>query len=171
MELTLHCQTKTMKKKRTFKAPILLAVLCAIGVHTVLFTDSGHRLQSAIVESDTTSHAEAHLVGDKTSVTLKVNVTATNVTKITGTLSYDDESIILSKPVTSIWTLDIIDGDFTKNITLTFPEPTTIKKGDTLITWTMTPILPEVHAINLTNVTLSMTDGDKPLTTEGTGEF
>jgi|GEM_PF-1064268 len=87
-----------MKKKRKFKAPILLAVLCAVGVHTVLFTDSGHRLQSAIVESDMTSHAEAHLVGDKTTLTFKVNVTATNVTKITGTLSYDDESIILSKP-------------------------------------------------------------------------
>ena len=91
-----------MKRKRTFKTPILLAVLCAVGVHTVLFTDSGHRLQSAIVESDTTSHAEAHLVENETSVAFTVNITATNVTKITGTLSYDDESIILSKPVTTI---------------------------------------------------------------------
>jgi hypothetical protein len=56
-------------------------------------------------------------------------------------------------------------------VTLTFSKPTDIKKGDTLIMWTMTPVLPEVNAINLTDVTLSMTDGDKPLTTAGTGEF
>jgi hypothetical protein len=157
--------------KKHLKTPILLAVLCAVGVHTVLFTDSGHRLQSAIVESDTTSHAEAHLVGDKTTLTFKANVTATNVTKITGTLSYDDESIILSKPFSSLWTLDIVDSNFSKKVILTFSKPTDIKKGDTLITWTMTPILPEVNAINLTDVTLSMTDGEKLLTTEGTGEF
>lgn len=35
----------------------------------------------------------------------------------------------------------------------------------------MTPILPEVHSINLTDVKIHMTDGVKPLTTEGTGEF
>lgn len=54
-----------MTKKRSIKAPIILAVLCAIGVHTVLFTDAGHRLQSSIIESDTSSHAEAHLVADE----------------------------------------------------------------------------------------------------------
>jgi len=78
---------------------LLLGILCAVAVHTVLFTDSGHRLQSAIVESDTTSHAEAHLVADETSLAFRVNVTATNVTKIEGTLNYDDESIVLSNPV------------------------------------------------------------------------
>jgi|GEM_PF-1244902 len=62
----------------------------------------------------------------------------------------------------------MVDSNFSKKVTLTFSKPTDIKKGDALITWTMTPVLPEVHAINLTNVTLSMTDGDKPLTTEGT---
>lgn len=68
----------------------------------VLFTDSGHRLQSAIVESDTTSHAEAHLVASEESLSFKVNVTATNVTKIEGTLNYDDESLILRNPVSSL---------------------------------------------------------------------
>ena len=86
-----------MKRER-YKTPVILAVLCAIGTFTVLFTDSGHRLQSAIVESDTTSHAEAHLVAGEGTLALKVNVTATNVTKIEGTLLYDDESIILSNP-------------------------------------------------------------------------
>lgn len=86
-----------MKKSRV-TSPIILAVLCAVGTFTVLFTDSGHRLQSAIVESDTTSHAEAHLVAGEGTLALKVNVTATNVTKIEGTLLYDDESVILSNP-------------------------------------------------------------------------
>ncbi len=89
-------------KRRSITSPIILAVLCAVGVHTVLFTDSGHRLQSAIVESDTTSHAEAHLVASEKNVTFKVNVTATNVTKIEGTLNYDDESVILSNAVSSV---------------------------------------------------------------------
>ncbi|MCB9806622.1 hypothetical protein H6768_01770 [Candidatus Peribacteria bacterium] len=69
-------------------------------------------------------------------------------------------------------TVDISDSDFTKKITLTFPKPTNIHKGDTLITWTMSPILPEVHSVNLTDVTIYMTDeGKRSLTTEGTGEF
>ena len=158
-------------KKRSITSPIILAVLCAVGVHTVLFTDSGHRLQSAIVESDTTSHAEAHLVASEKNVTFKVNVTATNVTKIEGTLNYDDESVILSNAVSSVWNITIADQDFSKKVTLTFPKPTNIQKGDTLVTWTMTPVLPEVHSINLTDVTITMTDGENPLTTEGTGEF
>lgn len=158
-------------KRRSITSPIILAVLCAVGVHTVLFTDSGHRLQSAIVESDTTSHAEAHLVASEKNVVFKVNVTATNVTRIEWTLNYDDESVILSNPVSSVWSIAIANQDFSKKVTLTFPKPTNIQKGDTLVTWTMTPILPEVHSINLTDVTITMTDGENPLTTEGTGEF
>ena len=71
----------SMTKKRSIKAPIILAILCAVGVHTVLFTDAGHRLQSSIIESDTSSHAEAHLVASEKTLALKVNVTATNVTR------------------------------------------------------------------------------------------
>jgi len=71
-----------MKIKRRLTSPLILGILCAVGVHTVLFTDNGHRLQTAIVESDTTSHAEAHLVASDTALEFKVNITATNVTKI-----------------------------------------------------------------------------------------
>lgn len=158
-------------KKRSITSPIILAVLCAVGVHTVLFTDSGHRLQSAIIESDTTSHAEAHLVAGENNLSLKVNVTATNVTKIEGTLNYDDESIILSNPQSSVANIAVNSQDFSKKVILTFAKPTNIQKGDTLANWTMTPVLPEVHSINLTDVTITMTDGENPLTTEGTGEF
>lgn len=137
----------------------------------VLFTDSGHRLQSAIVESDTTSHAEAHLVASEESLSFKVNVTATNVTKIEGTITYDDTALILSNPTSSVGNMTISDGDFSKKVEVTFPSPTNIRKGDTLASWTMTPILPEVHSINLTEVSLTMIDGVEQLTTEGTGEF
>lgn len=149
----------------------ILAVFCAIGVYTVLFTDSGHRLQSAIVESDTTSHSEAHLVADETSLAFRVNVTATNVTKIEGTLNYDDESIVLSNPVSPFGEIAITREWFSEKITLNFPNPRNIKKGDTLINWNMTLMLPEVRSINLTEVSLTMTDGVEKLTTEGTGEF
>lgn len=159
-------------KKHSLKSPIILAILCAVGVHTVLFTDTGHRLQSAIVESDTSSHAEAHLVAGEKKLDFKVNVTATNVTKIEGTLNYDDESIILSNPRTLVGTMAVKEDGFSKKITLTFPTPTNITKWDTLITWTMTPVLPETHTVNLTDTAIYMTDGgDRPLTTEGTGEF
>ena len=158
-------------KKRSIAVPVILAVLCAVGVDTVLFTNAGHRLQSAIIESDTSSHAEAHLVAGNKTLAMMVNVTATNVTKIEGTLTYDDESVILTNPISKVGEVKLHDADFTKKVVLTFPTPTKIYKGDTLVTWTMTPVLPEVHTINLTDVTIHMTDADKPLTTEGTGEF
>lgn len=115
-------------KRRSITSPIILAVLCAVGVHTVLFTDSGHRLQSAIVESDTTSHAEAHLVAGENNLSFKVNVTATNVTEIEGTLNYDDESIILSNLQSSVANISVIGQDFSKKVTLTFAKPTNIQK-------------------------------------------
>jgi hypothetical protein len=159
-------------KKQTKKLPtLLLGVLCAVGVHMVLFTDSGHRLQSAIVESDTTSHAEAHLVASEESLSFKVNVTATNVTKIEGTLNYDDESIILANPVSPLGKVTLTEEWFSKKVTLAVTNPQNIRKGDTLITWTMTPVLPEIRTINLTEVSLTMTDWVEQLTTEGTGEF
>ena len=159
-------------KKNSLKSPIILAILCAVGVNTVLFTNTGHRLQSAIVESDTSSHAEAHLVAGEKNLAFKVNVTATNVTSIEGTLSYDDESVILSKANSPVGTVSFVDEDYSKKVVIKFPAPTTIHKGDTLINWTMTPVLPETHTINLTNVDIHMADGgDRPLTTEGTGEF
>lgn len=117
-----------MKKRRSIKSPIILAILCAVGVHTMLFTDAGHRLQSAIVESDTSSHAEAHLVAVEKKLDFKVNVTATNVTKIEGTLLYDDESIILSNPRALVGTMTLAEDGFAKKITLTFPTPTNITK-------------------------------------------
>ena len=160
-----------MTKKRSIKAPIILAVLCAIGVHTVLFTDAGHRLQSSIIESDTSSHAEAHLVADEWTLALKVNVTATNVTKIEGTLLYDDESIVLSNPQENFWVLKIEDWEFFKRFSIIFWDIANITKWDTLVNWKMTPLLPEAHSINLTDVKIYMTDGTKSLTTEGTGEF
>lgn len=154
------------------KTPIiLLSVICAIAVHVLLFTNGGHRLQSSILESDTTSHAEAHLVAHDRTLELRVNVTATNVTRLSGILTYDDESIILTHPRAERGEISIDEADFTKTITIKFDTPTTITKGETLATWKMTPVLPEIHAINLTHVTLSMTDGEEALTTEGTGEF
>ncbi len=75
----------------------------------VLFTDSGHRLQSAIIESDTTSHAEAHLVASEENLSFKVNVTATNVTKIEGTLSYDDTSLLLANPTSPLGKIAITE--------------------------------------------------------------
>lgn len=91
-----------MKQKIKKLPTLLLGILCAVGVHMVLFTDSGHRLQSAIVESDTTSHAEAHLVAGEDNLEFRVNVTATNVTKIEGILNYDDTSLVLSNPRSSV---------------------------------------------------------------------
>jgi len=159
-------------KQRIKKFPtFLLGALCAVGVHMVLFTDSGHRLQSAIIESDTTSHAEAHLVAGDESLEFRVNVTATNVTKIEGTITYDDTSLVLSDPRSPVGNMTITDGDFSKKVTVTFASPTNIRKGDTLASWMIIPILPEVHSINLTEVSLTMTDGVQQLTTEGTGEF
>lgn len=160
-----------MKKKRNITSPIILAVLCAVGVHTVLFTDAGHRLQSSIIESDTSSHAEAHLVASETSLSLKVNVTATNVTQLEWTLNYDDTSLTLNNPSSPFGTISTTDIDFGEKVMITFDKPTNFTKWTTLATWELTTLLPESHTINLTDVKLSMTDGNSRLTTEWTGEF
>jgi hypothetical protein len=135
----------------------------------VLFTDSGHRFQAAIIESDTTSRAQTYLIAGEKSLELKTNVTATNVISIEGVVNYDDESIVLFEPTSSLGEVVTTDVPFGKKFTVNFTGGT--KKGDTLIHWRMTPILPEEHVVNLTSVTLRMTDGDEALTTEGTGEF
>lgn len=160
-----------MIMKKYFTTPIIIAALCALGIHTVLFTDAGHRLQSSIIESDTSSHAQAHLVAKNGSLSLKVNVTADNVTGIVGTILYDDESLVLNKPLAPRWRLEITDAEFTKKFHLTFPTPTNITKWDTILTWDLTALLPAANTINLIDVTLQMADGDQDLSTEGTGEF
>ncbi len=160
-----------MKKKRNITSPIILAVLCAVGVHTVLFTDAGHRLQSSIIESDTSSHAEAHLVAGESSLALKVNVTATNVTRFEWTLNYDDTSLTLNNPASTLGNVSTTDTDISKKVIITFEKPTNFTKWTTLATWELTTLLPESHAINLTDAQLIMTDGNSRLTTEGTGEF
>ena len=117
-----------MKKKRNITSPIILAVLCAVGVHTVLFTDAGHRLQSSIIESDTSSHAEAHLVAGESSLTLQVNVTATNVTRFEGILHYDDTSLNLDNPISTFGTISTTDIDFGKKVVIIFDKPTNFTK-------------------------------------------
>lgn len=106
----------------------MLAVLCAVGVNTVLFTDSGHRLQNAIIESDTTSRAQAHLVASENNLAFKVNVTATKVMKIEGILLYDDESIHLSNPVSTFGSVSFSNEGYPKKISITSPNPISIRK-------------------------------------------
>lgn len=162
---------KQFSPRRIF-APAFLGILCAVGVFSVLFTDAGHRLQGAIIESNTTEFSEAHLIAEEKKLSLKINVSASNVTKIEGTLLYDDESVVLSNPISQVWELLLVDEGVRKKFTLLFSKPTTIYKWSTLITWSLTPVLPESHAINLVNMNIYMTDdGVLKLTSEGTGEF
>lgn len=159
-------------KKKYIKITVFLSILCAVWVHIVLFTDVGHRLQSSIIESDTSSHAQAHLVADDGILTLRLNVTADNVTGVSGKIFFDDESLVLSNPISLIGgDIAEMESEFSREFALTLPTEIQTTKGDTIMQWDITTLLPESNTINLTDVTLQMTDGDVRLTTEGTGEF
>ena len=86
-----------MKKVRK-TSPIILAVLCAVGVHTVLFTDAGHRMQGAITESSSyVSVSDSSLVLEGDTISLIIQKDITKVTEIGASLTYNDISLSLSK--------------------------------------------------------------------------
>ncbi len=160
-----------MKKRSRIITPILLAGVCAIGVHMVLFTDAGHRLQSAIVESNTTSRADTYLSVENNFLSWNINISATNVTSIEADLSYNPETLYVKDLNSPLGEVQIIEEGFSRKLILSFSEPISIQKNTTILTATAEKILPDTHLININNVIFHMTDGDVGLSSEGTGTF
>lgn len=158
-------------QKKSIKAPVILAILCAIGVHTVLFTDAGHRIQWAITESWVTVMPDVALTLNNGTLSLKLQKDIPSATKITASLGYNDESLVLSSPESTLGVITIINEDFSQNMTLTLKNPINLSKGTILATWKVTKVLPEIQTINLTNTQIKTSDGTQDLSTEGTGEF
>jgi len=78
------------KKHRT--SSLILAILCAVGVHTVLFTDAGHRIQGDITKSSAEdSISDSSLVLDGNTISLIVQKDISRATKITASLTYNTE--------------------------------------------------------------------------------
>jgi len=160
-----------MMKKKYIKAPVILAILCAVGVHTVLFTDAGHRIQWAITESWVTITSDASLALNNWILSLKLQKDVTNATQITTSLGYNDEALVLSSPKSTLGAITIKNEDFSQNMTLILKNPTNLTKGTVLATWKVTKVLPEIQTINLSNTQIKTSEGTQDLSTEGTGEF
>ncbi len=157
--------------KKSIKAPVILAILCAVGVHTVLFTDAGHRLQWAITESGVTVTPDAALVLKNGTLSLALKKDIANATKITASLGYDDGSLVLSSPESTAGIITTKNEDFSQNITITLKNPTNLPNNTILTTWKVTKVLPEIQTINLSDTHIETTAGTQSLSTEGTGEF
>lgn len=104
-------------------------------------------------------------------LSLKLQKDVTNAIQITSSLGYDDESLVLSSPESTLGTVTIKNEDFSQNITLALKNPTHLAKGTVLATWKVTKVLPEIHTINLSDTHIETTAGTQSLSTEGTGEF
>ncbi len=158
--------------KKTSKSPIVLAILCAVGVHTVIFTDAGHRMQGAITESASTVNvSDSSLVLNEDTISLVVQKDISQATKINASLNYNGEAIALSQPKSSLGNIIIKNEDYSENISVTLAWPTDIAKGTVMATWKMTILVPEIHTINLSDVQIDSTTWIIKLSTKGTGEF
>lgn len=134
------------KKNRT--SPIILAILCAAGVHTVLFTDAGHRMQGAITESTAEkSIADTYLSVENNKVSLILGKQLSGVIKINASLLYDTTAVTLSHPISSFGTVTEKDD----SILLTIQSPKDIPQGSTLVTWDIAVSTQESHTINLSD--------------------
>ncbi len=154
------------KKNRT--SPIILALLCAVGVHTVLFTDAGHRMQGAITESAAEkSIADTYLSVENNKVSLVLGKHLSGATKITASLLYDTTTVTLSHPMSSFGTVTEKDD----SIILVMQSPNDIPQGSKLITWDIGVSTPESHIINLSDVQGDTTNWIIALSTRGTGAF
>lgn len=158
-----------MKKSR-HASPIILAVLCAVWVHTILFTDAGHRMQGAITEAGT-EISDSSLILEWDLVSLIVQRDIPKVTKISASLMYDTESMTLSEAKSILGNITDSTEDYSDNITIMFDAPKDIKKGTILATWKITKSLPEIHTINLSEVQIQSWEENISLSTRGTGEF
>ncbi len=158
-------------RRKHHTSPIILALLCAVWVHTVLFTDTGHRLQGAITESSEVSMSDSQLILNGDTVSLIVQKDITKVTRLTAALMYNDKSITLSKPESAFGKITEQSEDYNRVVTLAFTSPQDIKKGTTLAAWKITKVLPEIHTINLTDVQIESSEWLINLSTRGTGEF
>jgi len=159
-------------KKKSKASPIILAVLCAVWVHTILFTDAGHRIQGAITESwvsINTSDSSLILSGDTISLVVQKDIT--KVKKITASITYNNESITLSKPESTVGTITTKNEDYNQDITLALSPSKDITKGTVLVTWKITKVLPEIHTVNLSDVQVESSEWVINLSTRGTGEF
>lgn len=157
-------------KKIHRASPIILAVLCAVWVHTVLFTDAGHRIQGAITETNV-EVSDSHLIHNNDTISLVVQKDIPKVTQITASLVYNSEWIALSQPESDFGKITRENEDYSENILLIFNTETDIKKGTELAKWKITKVLPEIHTVNLTDVQAESSLGTINLSTEGTGEF
>ena len=158
-------------KKKSIKAPIILAILCAVGVYTVLFTDAGHRIQGAISESWVTVESDTSLIIKNEALSLMLKKDINNVTKITASLGYNDESLVLSAPESTSGTIRTENEDYSQQVIFNLDTPKNLSKGTILATWKITKVLPEIQTINLSEVQVVTSEGFQDLSTEGTGEF
>lgn len=153
------------------KSPIILAILCAVGVHTVLFTDAGHRMQGAITESTQISTAESRLVITNDSLEFIIDKDLKQVKKITASLMYDTEGIEISEGKSHFWNIEVKNGEYSQDIVIDFKETKNISKNTSLVTWSIKKKDSEVQAINLSEVSVQTENWDVYMSTQGTGNF
>lgn len=152
---------------------IILAVLCAVGIHTVLFTDAGHRMQGAITESGVEkSKPDSYLEYKNGVVSFIISKDLKSVEKISASLSYDTGSIALIPSKNQwLWEFSQKNDDYSENIVINFTEPTQISPGTILASWNTTDVHAGTHVINLSEVSVESNGSTQSLNTRGTGTF
>jgi hypothetical protein len=116
-------------------------------------------MQGAITESSSeVNTAHSHLVknGDTISLILQKDISKAN--KITASIAYDNESLSLSQPESTLGTITVQNEDYSDTLQLTLSVSKDITKGTVLAMWKITKSLPEIHTINLSDVQIESTE-------------
>jgi hypothetical protein len=74
------------------------------------------------------------------------------VNKITASLVYNNESIMVSEPESTLGNIKEESEEYSDTIHILFSSPKNITKGTVLATWKISKILPQIYTINLVDM-------------------
>jgi len=167
-------QYKNQQYKKKL-AVILPAFVLALGLNIVLFSETGHRMQSSIVSYEWLRESQLSVIVDPTqqSAVVSVHQDITAVSAIHFTLLYDDTAVVIEDITSAIggWSLTKLTNQVPQTISITFAQPTDIVANTDIASFRTFSLTPEPRTINVSD-TFFMSWSDRyELTSQGSGPF
>lgn len=166
-------QYKNYEYKKKLKV-IVPAFLIALGLNTVLFTETGHRMQSSIVSYEGIENSHMSVVVDPgtASGSVRVHQDMQDIKTIHFTLLYDDSAVILDEisAMTGGSLIELSDS-MPRTISVSFAQETDLVANTDIVSFGVASITTEPRTINISD-TFFMSGGNRyELTNQGSGPF
>lgn len=150
------------------------AFILAMGINTLLFTGTGHRMQSSIINYDgaVTSNIQTSVTSDLRG-SINTNVALEQIDAIHMTLLYDPDTLFLDEIQNDLpnGTLVQVTETSPLTITLAFDTPYTIEKNTPLFTYQVIKLTPESRNINISGAYFTKENQRYELSASGSGSF